>query len=367
MSRVLEVNIDDLNCGGVYILVKTIVENKPDSLSIDLASIEGFESKENEKPFIKKGCRIFKVNNVSNKLLKQYVVYENMRKLIRKEQYDCVHVHGDTANKLLTSCYAAKKEGVSQVIAHSHACGVEGNHRAIKNIIHKLSRFVLNKLNIKKVACSSLAALWMFGSAEDVEVINNGIETEKFRFDIKKRVEERHKLGVTNELLIGSVGRLCYPKNHSYMLKIAKRLKENAINYKMVFIGVGELEQNIRVETRKLGLEDAVIFYGLTDRVQDLLQAMDVFIIPSIYEGFSIAGLEAQANGIPVICSTNLPKEVCVTKNAVVLEIGDRDIDKWCELICQSEALDREKSVEKVVNAGFDIQTTLKQIIELYQ
>ena len=364
--KILEVNIDDLNCGGVYILIKTIIENKPDYLNIDIASIEGFEKKENEKAFTDKGCRIFNVNNCNNKFLKQYMVYKTIRSLIVRESYDCVHVHGDTANKLFVSCYAAKKEKVKLIIAHSHASGVEGNHRFIKKIIHRLCRVFLNRLGIKKVACSNLAAKWMFGSEKDVKIINNGIDTKKFKFNPQIRKFERDKLGLKDELLIGSVGRFCYPKNHLYMLKIAKQLRERNVNYKMIFIGAGELKEYIMLETDKMGLSNNIIFYGVSNRIQDLLQAVDVFIMPSIYEGFPIAGVEAQANGIPTIYSSNLTKEVCITKNSAMLDIDDKSIDCWCDYICKNTTDSREKYADEVRKAGFDIQTTIDQMILLY-
>ena len=158
MKRVLEVNVDDLHTGGVYSLVKNVIENNREQITIDIASYEKFEEKKHIEELKNNGTTVHYVGYKGNKLLKQFYCYRNLKRLIEKEQYTCIHIHADVANKILISAWAAKKAGAEKIILHSHAAGVDGDHRKIKSIVHKLSSYFLKNVGTDFVACSDLAA-----------------------------------------------------------------------------------------------------------------------------------------------------------------------------------------------------------------
>ena len=273
-KMVLEVNVDDLNMGGVYGLVKNVITNNFDrSIKIDIAAIEHFANTKNIELFNERGTQVFYVGYDGNKLLKQIKCYSNLRKLIKNNNYEYVHIHADVANKLFTSGLAAKYSGAKKVILHSHAAGVDGKHRKVKKYIHKFCRRFLKYIATDYVACSEVAAKWMFPNVESekIVIVNNGVDLDKFRFDAAVRYQIRNKLGIKDEILLGHVGRFCYQKNHEYFIEILKEIRKRNIKAKLLLIGEGPDEQDFKEKIRKEQLDDMVIFYGTTNKVQELL------------------------------------------------------------------------------------------------
>ena len=156
--KVLEVNVDDQGNGGVYSLIKSVIENKPENLQIDIAALEPFEKKENIRYLRSLGTRIFFTGYKGNKIKKQLYIYKHMCTLLKKERYDVVHIHSDVANKLLVSGLAAKACGVPNIILHSHATGTDGKNRKIKKVVHDLCRNYLQYVGTDYAACSYAAA-----------------------------------------------------------------------------------------------------------------------------------------------------------------------------------------------------------------
>lgn len=364
MKRVLEVNIDDLNSGGVFALVKNIVENKKDDCRIDIASIEGFRNRDNLDFFLKKGSEVYYVGNTNNKILKQFQVYKKLKKIIEKHEYENIHIHGDTSNKLLVSGLAAKKGGVKNIILHSHASDVDGNHRILKKICHVVCKPFLKILDAKFVACSDLAARWMYGTSPYI-MINNGVDLNKFRYNEQQRLISRQELEIGDEILIGNVGRFAYQKNHDFILKIAEAMNQLPIQYKIILIGSGELEEKIRCKAERLKLKN-VLFLGNSDSVEKLFQAMDVFILPSHFEGLPIVGIEAQTSGLPVIFSNKITKEAAITNSCSYLSIEENSVQLWVEKIIEYSHLRRTDTYEVIKKNGFDILDTVGKICDLY-
>lgn len=160
--KVLEVNVDDLHSGGVYSLVKNVIVDKNADIKIDIGAIERFVNIENIKTLNNYNCDVYYVGYEGCKWKKQFVCFNNLRKLLKRNNYDCVHIHADVSNKLLVSALAAKSVGVKKIILHSHAAGVDGNHRLAKRNIHFICRRLLIHIGTDFVACSGVAAAWMF-------------------------------------------------------------------------------------------------------------------------------------------------------------------------------------------------------------
>lgn len=371
-KMVLEVNVDDLNMGGVYGLVKNVITNNFDrSIKIDIAAIEHFANTKNIELFNKRGTQVFYVGYDGNKLLKQIKCYSNLRKLIKNNNYEYVHIHADVANKLFTSGLAAKYSGAKKVILHSHAAGVDGKHRKVKKYIHKFCRRFLKYIATDYVACSEVAAKWMFPNVESekIVIVNNGVDLDKFRFDASVRYQIRNKLGIKDEILLGHVGRFCYQKNHEYFIEILKEIRKRNIKAKLLLIGEGPDEQDFKEKIRKEQLDDMVIFYGTTNKVQELFMAMDVFLLPSHFEGLPIVGVEAQASGLPVILSDQIDRSAKLTDSVEFLDIKLNTAAKWVDVILKfrKRTDDRKCAYYFLKKEKFSIKDTVNEFLELYK
>ena len=371
MIKVLEVNIDDLHTGGVFSLVKNVIQhNEKDNIKIDIAAIENFQNKSNVLFLKRFGCDVFYVGSECNKWTKQIHVYRNIKKLVKNNKYEFVHIHADTANKLLVSGLAAKMAHSPNIIFHSHSSGIDGNHRIVKKLLHKVCRILLVFIGTKFVACSKCASTWMFPKLliNDVAIINNGVDLKKFRFSDDTRKEVRKKLSIGSEILIGHVGRFMYQKNHEYLIKIIRELTLKGYDAKLLLVGEGPRLEKIKAMASHFGVDGSVIFYGTSNNVNELMQAFDVLLLPSHFEGLPIVGVEAQATGLPVIFSEQITREAFLTDNVVYLPIGKNDIDKWVNaisIIC-SHSIHRESAYKIMIKKKYDIFDTVNSFLNLY-
>ena len=373
--KVLEVNVDDQGNGGVFSLIKSVIENKPDDLQIDIAALEPFEKKENIKHLKGLGTRIFFVGYKGNKILKQISIYKHMCTLLKEERYDVVHIHSDVANKLFVSGLAAKRCGVKRILLHAHASGMDGTGREIKQKIHFFMRERLKMLGAEYLACSYKAAKWMFPweKKDGIKIIKNGIKLDDFRYDKRKRKEIRKKLGVKDkDVLIGHVGRFMYVKNHDYILDVFKYVSDHADatgqagTPRLLLVGTGELMPDIRKKAIDLNIDKNVIFYGLSKNVNELMSAIDVFLLPSFSEGFPVVGIEAQAAGVPVIFSDRISKEVRINSNVRFLPIDEDSVSLWGEAVMSTDISGRKDCVDSFHEKGYDIKDMVKELLGLY-
>ncbi|MEN2515310.1 glycosyltransferase [Lactobacillus johnsonii] len=367
--KVLEVNVDDRGRSGVYSLITNVIKNKPEDISIDIAAFETFESSNNIARLKELGTNVKYVGYKGSKLLKQYMIYRNLSEYLSNNKYDCVHVHSDVANKLLIAGIAARKNGVKKIIFHSHASEVDGNFRKIKRLLHKISRNKLKKIGTEFVACSDVAAKWMYPniSTSDIEIINNGINLKKYSINDNVRNEVREELGIKGKFVVGHVGRFSYQKNHEYLIKVFKEILKSKKDAYLLLIGEGPELNKIKDIVKTSGIEKNVIFYGLSDHVEKLLQIMDVFVLPSHFEGLPIVGVEAQAAGLPVIFSDKITKTAQLTKNVAFLPIGENDINNWANKILVFGNKKRVDNYSELKAKKFDIKDTLDQFIDLYK
>lgn len=369
MYKVLEVNVDDTGYGGVFSLVKGVIVRKKDNECIDIAAIEKFENENNIKELKKYKSKVYYIGYDGNKILKQFICLKNLIKLIKKNKYECVHIHADVSNKLLVSGIAAKLAGVNKIILHSHVAGVDGNNRKIKLFIHCICRRILKQIGDEYVACSELAAEWMFPNIKrkEIIIIKNGVDLNKFRFNKEDRIRVRNQLGIKNEYIVGHVGRFAYQKNHTYLIDIFAELCKRRNDIKLLLVGEGILEQEIKKKVEILKLKDKVIFYGTTDEIEKIFSSIDVFILPSHFEGLPIVGVEAQASGLPVVFSSMITREAAVLKNVEYIDITEQKVLNWCNVIEQFISLPRLDSYAEMKAAGFSIEDTQKNFYKLYE
>ncbi len=366
--KILEVNVDDIGNGGVFSLVRSVIHNKPEGAVVDIAAIEQFERTENVKELASVGCTVHYVGRQGSKALKQFYVFQNVKRLVRDGGYDVVHIHSDVANKLLVSALAARAAGCGKILLHSHATGVDGNKRLLKRIFHSVCRPFLKHLGTGFLTCSDLAGQWMFPNvkADDIKMVNNGIDLDKFRLDEEKRKEIRQSLGVEDKFVIGHVGRFAYQKNHNYLIDIFRAVHEHDASAVLLLVGEGTLMDGIKAKVAELGLSDSVIFYGVSDKVFELFMAMDVFVLPSHFEGLPIVGVEAQAAGLPCLFADTISRDTKITQAVDFLPIDSDAVAAWVEKIECFKALGRQNNTEAMRSAGFSIKDTVACLWKLY-
>lgn len=367
--KILEVNVDDIGMGGVFSLVRSVIMNKQAGATVDIAALEPFENPANEEALAEQGCTVHYVGRLGSKILKQFHIYRNVKRLAEDEGYDVVHIHADVANKLLVSALAARSAGCKKIIVHSHATDVDGNRRWLKKIFHCVCRPLLPLLCTDFLTCSDLAAKWMFPSVpkEKIVMVNNGINLEKFRFSDEMRVAIRAQLGLLEKFVVGHVGRFAYQKNHDFLIDIFKAAHDSCPNAVLLLVGEGDLMPEIKEKVDMLGLADSVVFYGVSHSVQDLFQAMDVFVLPSHFEGLPIVGVEAQSSGLPCLFSDRITREADVIGNSTFLPIGSEAVMQWRDKIVELQSFERKDVSEDMRKAGFSISDTVSTLWGIYQ
>lgn len=219
-------------------------------------------------------------------------------------EYKIVHSHIDTMSYL--PLLAAKKAGVPIRIAHSHNTSLD---KDFKYLLKQYFRLRINSVCTHRLACGKEAGTFLFGN-RDFKVIPNAIDAEKFYFNKDLRDEKRKELGLVGKFVVGHVGRLSYQKNHKFLIEIFNELLKKESDSILLLVGVGEKEEELRRQVKNLGIDDKVRFLGNRSDVNELYQAMDVFVMPSFFEGIPVVGVEAQFADLPCIFSDKVPEEV---------------------------------------------------------
>lgn len=307
---------------------------------------------------------------LSNTYKKKLQVFYELIKYFRCYTPDIVHINSGTLSLQLLAAIAAKKCGVHKVIVHSH--NFLPNKTGVKEIIKAPFKELLLSLGDTFLACSSGAAYWMFPKRMvengTVIIIPNGVDTKKFKYDKNKRDAFRNSLNLSEELLIGNIGRFQGQKNHPFMIEIMDEVLKYEPSAKLLLVGEGELKESIISKTKLLGIDSSVLFLGERSDMDYFLSALDVFILPSLYEGLPIASVEAQASGVKTLLSSNITKEANVSGSAVFLPIDEVDSASiWArEILKDHSSMDRLIENNKVYQAGFDIHFCYQRMIDLY-
>lgn len=316
------------------------------------------------QPLRKRGIRFIELSGKQQKLSQNYRLFRN---LLQEENYDVIHLnifHGLS----LYYAHLAKRAGIPVRIAHSHNTALRKSRtRVLKQMIHCASKELFTGSATDLWACSEAAAKFLFSpnvlKKREFKFIPNGINIERFRFDAAVREKVRRELRLDGKFVIGNIGRLCYQKNQDFLLDVFSEVIRCRPKSCLLLIGEGAAEADLRQKAKRLGISDAVIFYGTSAHIEQLLWAMDVFVFPSRFEGLGIAAVEAQAAGLPVLCSEYVPNEACVTSQFQSLTLKD-GAARWAEKLLELGGMqyDRAKSVNAVQRAGFDIQSVARII-----
>lgn len=280
------------------------------------------------------------------------------RRIIKNGNYRIVHVHH--TSKSFIQLFAAWSCGVPVRIAHSHDVHT---YQGIKKIVYSIYNRLTTISSTHQFACSKLAGNYVFGKICNKDTylqINNAIDVDKYKLDDYCRYKIRQELGVNNKYVIMTIGRFSEQKNPFRLLTIFKTLYMDNKDCILIHIGKGELENEVKQYTQQLGVENNVIYLGERDDVPNLLQAADLFLLPSLHEGLGIVLVEAQVTGLPCITSLNVvPEEVNLTGLVHFVSL-DKSDDDWSHSIKEGLNIERTDQslciTEKKYNLNIEAQ-----------
>lgn len=287
-----------------------------------------------------------------------------LNKFFKNHHYKVIHGH--MTNTASIYMPIAKKYGVTTRIAHSH------NTHGKAGLLGKVTDFLqkpIYKYATDWFACSKKAAYWFYPQeAVDtgkVTIVPNAVDAEKFRYKPEIRDRMRKTLGVENSLVIGCVARFRPEKNHIFLLSVLKHLLTLQPNTVLMFAGEGPCEDEVKAKAEELGVREKVIFLGMRTDIPDVLQAMDVFTLASLWEGLPVTGIEAQAAGLHCVVSDGVTEEMDALEMVDFVSL-DAPVEEWADRLIKAASYSREDTFERMKASGYDIHTTAPWLQTFY-
>lgn len=324
MIRILQV-VNDMHRAGLETMLMNYYRNVDKSkIQFDFLTHRPYKSDYDDE-ILKLGGMVY----YAPRLYPQnYPSYFRFMKQFYAEhtEYEIVHAHIDTMSYL--PLLAAKKAAIPVRIAHSHSTAID---RDFKYLLKQYYRSQITSVANCYCACGKEAGEYLFKDKE-FTIIPNAIQVDKFLYQEQIRCQVRERLELSDKIVIGHVGRFSYPKNHRFLISVFNEIYKNKSNSVLLLIGVGEKEREIKNQVETLGLSDSVFFLGNRDDVNELYQAMDVFVMPSFFEGVPMTGIEAQFSGLNCIFSDKVPKEVDFSNNCLFMSLNE-SVEKWATQI----------------------------------
>lgn len=279
--------------------------------------------------------------------------------LIDNPEYKIIHIHATAIGKICTD--VARKNNIPVIIAHTHNNGAVKDWKYLpKKILRKLYRNGPTDF----FACSEEAGIYTFKNKK-FKVIHNSIDSKKFLYNESIRNEKRKELNIENKFAVGNVGRLHEQKNQIFLIDIFYELQKKKENAILLIVGSGPLKTKINEHIEKLGISDKVKILENRNDMNEIYQAMDVFVLPSLFEGLGIVAIEAQAAGLPVIASDGVSSEAEVTKNIKKLSLNE-PISNWVKAIVEAKVDNKQEVINDIKDAGYDIEENAKMIEKFY-
>ena len=351
--RVLQV-FESLNVGGAQNFIMNIYRNiDRKKIQFDfLVHNEGFFDEE----VIKMGGKIYYLKYISE--IGPYQYKKELQKFLEMHnEYKIIHSHVNKTSGVILN--VAKKCNIPLRISHSHSTNDSGNilvkiYKAyLKNILNKSANF--------KIACSKEAGEWLYGDSEYI-IIKNAIEIKKFKYDEIKRNALRKKMNIgSKDVVIGHVGRFSTVKNHEFLLKIFKEYLTKNSNSFLILIGDGELKQEIERMSETMGIRNKIKFLGNIENPSDYYNVMDIFIMPSLYEGIPLTLIEAQVNGIQILASDTISRECDISKTIMFCSL-----DNVFEWVSKIKKYERKHNIKEIIDSGYDLKLQIELLQKIY-
>jgi len=306
----------------IFDIINTLDKNK---FKVDVMYYD-YPSDEEMELLKKVGISFIKVGKYSRNPI-EFV--KTIRKHFSETHYDIIHIHANTSASILYAFPLFHNDN-TKIVYHSHTDKTTG----LFNIIaHTLFKGLMNRYSDVKIAISQQAAKHMYGKKyKEAIFLRNGINEELYSFNLSERTRLRAELGLNDKIIIGNVGRIEYPKNNLFMLDVFKKVLETKANAVFVMIGCGDDEQQVKAHSVELGISEKVFLLGPSNEAYKYYNMFDCFLFPSLHEGLGIVAIEAQANGLPVVASSSVPKETKISNIIKYLSL-DEDIQEWANAV----------------------------------
>lgn len=355
--KVLLINTVNLEANGISTFIinsaKIMVKS---NIEVTLLAPNCIDS-QLKKVLFKNGINLKQIPNRMSDPIKYFF---KLKCFLTKENFDVVHVNGNSTT-MAVELFAAKLAKVKVRIAHSHNTITE--HPIINKILRPLFEFSVNG----RLACNEAAGKWLFKNKHFV-IIQNGIDLSSYQYNFDKRKEYRQKLKVKEtEILLGHVGEFNYQKNQSFLIEIIKKLPDK---YKLLLIGEGKNYIDLQNKVNELGLKKRVILTGVIDNVFDYLNAIDLFLLPSRFEGQPFVLIEATASGLNCMVSNNVSKEVNLTNNIIFNVLNTNNWIKLIQsnmLISKNRDIKSKKAINELCKQGYSTKDNIDKLIKYYK
>ena len=360
--------VDRMLRGGIQSLVIDWVSRfDKTKIQVDFLLLDDGKDYELEQTLKNIGCNVYKLKGIWIRKPVDFIKYIKAvdRFFAIHNDYKVVHMHSSSKNYMILKY--TKKYAIPVRIAHSHSTGFQ-TQSSLQKAVGDIFKILLKKYATDYFACSEIAGKWLFGKnivkSSKFKIIHNAVDYEKFKYNEEERNKIRDDLKIANnDIVIGHVGRFTNQKNHAFLIDVFYEMHKVNKHYKLLLIGTGILEENIKAKVEKLKLSEYVIFLGFKNDVYRYMNAMDIFAFPSLFEGLGLVLIEAQANGIPCIATKDaVPYEVKINNNFEFIEL---DIEKCKEKILKTN-LTRVDRKQKIKEANYFIEDVITQLTEFY-
>lgn len=365
--NVIEITGEPILHGGQEKFIENVVENIDiSSMRIDILTPHECNNAAFTEVIRSKGGEVYELNLPFRPGKSRKLLLEPVTGFLYGKQYDVAHIHSGSISVLAYEALAARRAGIKKIIVHSHSTGVSSLKQ---KVIRSVFGCILRTCATDYLACSYKAGEMKFPKGivkKKMKIIQNGIPIEKYARDNTRRKIIRDKLNIDDETYVmGHVGRFSAEKNHLFIIDLFSEVHQRIPKSKLLLVGDGELVEKINEIVKNRGLSEDVIFTGNVDNAYDFYQGMDIFVLPSQYEGFPFVTLEAQAAGLPCIMSVGVPEIVVIGDNVQRIELEEKG--KWIDACISYINRPIADNRKKIKDAGFDIVDTAKTIKMVYE
>lgn len=369
LIHICHANIDNKNAGGAYIIERRVEnEIRKYGYIFDYITMDEFVTTNNPDLDLLPGSVAHSAHLRGNRWLGHIKLPFYAYSVFKKCRYPIVHIDIDLAGKALLYAVPAKLSG-SKVIVHSHSTGIDGDHRFLKGLAHKIGRQILPLFTNGYLACSQNAAKWMFPKRlwKDAVVLFNGTDLTRFRYSEELRRKKRLELDVQNQLVIGNIGTICWRKNQLFLVELLNALRKRGIDAVLLLVGVGpvEWEQKVHDAAKQYDLSDSVRLLGVRSDTNELLNAMDLYVCPSFIEGAPVTLYEAQATGLPCIMSDTVSEDTIATDWLETASLK-ADLDAWCVQMMDLHMRFQEKRAMCKMDDRYGLAHMAKELSDIY-
>lgn len=347
-QKILIGYIKDGHAGGVDRFILDVVYTLDDKkYSIDILTNHIDEQLKAE--LTKRSIGLYEIPTLKH----PFRQYKYIKTLMLKKKYDIAYFNISTAVHCI-GVLAASKTHIAKRVVHSHSSGLDIENKIVRGImrcIHSICKPIVSNKATDFIACSQKAGEWLYSKSalngKRYFVVHNSLDLEKFKFDEIIRRKIRQENGWDSKTIVIHVGNFNYSKNHFFLLEAFRETVSRNPEYILVLVGKGARENEVRKKAKEYGLEKNVVFMGMVANVNELLNAADIFVLPSNFEGYPISALEAQMNRLPCLLSDHITKESEISSKCTFLPLSQT---VWAKAMLQ-QCTDEIKRAETDIDA----------------